>query len=273
MKKTISIPVPVVISICVIFLLVILFVPFSHTEYNDGGTEEWAAVTYKIVKWNRLEDDGCIFQKTAVYWGADRYKTIYQLYKTERGDDEEDVFVAYKPVICLYPEVETDVSVKLALKGDLTCTYPAYENGWQVTASPNGTLTDGDGKIYNYLYWEGEMNTKWDMSRGFCIKGGDTAAFLEEALASLGLTRREANEFIVYWLPLMQENEYNIISFQTDVYEDAARLEISPAPDTLIRVFMAYKPSENYIEMEAQELTAPERTGFTAVEWGGTEIN
>jgi len=95
---------------------------------------------------------------------------------------------------------------------------------------------------------------------------------LEKALAQLGLTRREANEFIVYWLPLMQENPYNIISFQADAYTDAAQLDISPAPDTLIRVFMAWQASDAYVQLEQQELTAPERVGFTAVEWGGAEI-
>lgn len=79
------------------------------------------------------------------------------------------------------------------------------------------------------------------MSKGFCVKGKDTAAFLEGALEQLGLTRREANEFIVYWLPHMEQNPYNIISFQTDAYTNAAELKVSPEPDTLIRVFMAWK--------------------------------
>lgn len=177
-----------------------------------------------------------------------------------------------KPVIYLYPEHETEVSVKLDLNGQLTCVYPAYNGGWQVVASPDGTLTDAQGQTYNYLYWEGITDTTWDMTKGFCVKGEDTAAFLEDALAKLGLTRREANEFIVYWLPLMQENPYNIIAFQTDVYTDAAKLEITPAPDTLIRVFMAWQASETPVDIPPQELTAPVRSGFTAVEWGGTEI-
>ena len=96
---------------------------------------------------------------------------------------------------------------------------------------------------------------------------------MEDALEKLGLNRREANEFIIYWLPRMEQNEYNIISFQTDVYTESAKLEISPVPDTLIRVFMAYKPAEKPVEIEAQELDAPERTGFTVVEWGGAEID
>ena len=40
------------------------------------------------------------------------------------------------------------------------------------------------------------------------IKEGEGAA--ARALAQLGLTRREANEFIVYWLPAMEQNPYNL---------------------------------------------------------------
>ena len=110
-----------------------------------------------------------------------------------------------KPVIYLYPETPTEVSVKLTLDGELTCTYPAYGEGWNnFTAHPDGTLVGPDGKSYYCLYWEGKQNTEWDFSRGFCVKGEDTAAFLEWALAEQGLTPREANEFIIYWLPRME---------------------------------------------------------------------
>ena len=178
----------------------------------------------------------------------------------------------YKPVIYLYPEEETDISVNLILDGRLTCTYPAYNDGWTVTASPDGTLTDAKGRTYNYLYWEGETYARYDLSKGFCVKGEDTAVFLEDALGKLGLTRREANEFIVYWLPQMQDNPYNIIAFQTDIYTNAAKLAVNPAPDTLIRVFMAWQASDTPVVLENQELSAPDRTGFTVVEWGGAEM-
>ncbi len=177
-----------------------------------------------------------------------------------------------KPVIYLYPQEETEVSVTLDLDGKLTCTYPAYQNGWKVTAAPDGTLTDDQGQTYNYLYWEGETNLPLDWSEGFCVKGTDTAAFLEDALEKLGLNRREANEFIVYWLPLMEQNPYNMISFQTNAYTDAARLQIDPKPDTLIRVFMTWQKSDDYVSLNPQSLTAPARTGFTAIEWGGSEV-
>ena len=70
----------------------------------------------------------------------------------------------------------------------------------------------------------------------------------------------------------MQESEYNIISFQTEAYTNSAKLNIKPNPDTLIRVFMSYKPVNKFVEIEEQELTAPNRNGFVAVEWGGTQV-
>ena len=178
-----------------------------------------------------------------------------------------------KPVIYLYPEEETEVTVRLDYDGTLTCTYPAYEDGWTVTAAPDGTLRDEAGQTYSYLYWEGVARTEYDFSRGFCVPGADTAAFLEDALSRLGLTRREANEFIVYWLPRMAANPYNLIAFQAEDYTNHARLTVTPEPDSLLRVFMAWKPLEAPADLPAQELPPFKRTGFTVVEWGGAELS
>lgn len=188
---------------------------------------------------------------------------------------EEDCFAqtSAKPVIYLYPKEETNVDVTLDYDGRLTCTYPKYTGGWSVTARPDGTLTDEAGQTYNYLYWEGEDRNEYDFSRGFCVAGADSAAFLADALARLGLDRREANEFIVFWLPQLEENPYNLIAFQTDAYTDHARLTVTPEPDTVLRVFMAWKPLSAPVEIEAQTLTAPAREGFTLVEWGGSRVD
>ena len=177
-----------------------------------------------------------------------------------------------KPVIYLYPEATTAVSVRLDYDVLLTCTYPAYENVWAVTAAPDGTLTDAKGQTYNYLYWEGETAAEYDLTEGFCVAGADTAAFLEDALTQLGLTRREANEFIVYWLPRMEGNPYNQISFQQEAYTDSAKLTVTPAPDSILRVFMVWKPLDKPVDIPAQTLPAFERHGFTLVEWGGAKV-
>ena len=178
-----------------------------------------------------------------------------------------------KPVVYLYPTKPTDVSVKVNIKGALTCTYPNYEDDWNVTAYPGGkVINKADGREYSYLYWEGSSDAKWDLSSGFVVKGSDTAAFLQEKLAYLGLTPKEYNEFIVYWLPIMQDNKYNLITFQTKAYEECTSLNVSPKPDSMLRVFMAFKPISEPVNIPEQKLSQFERKGFSVIEWGGTEI-
>ena len=222
-----------------------------NTETSDYCKSDWVDVTFGTIE-RSTNPDGLpiIIAKTLTISPVD-----------------------YKPVIYLYPETPTEISVALTLDGRLTCTYPDYSKGWDnFTAHPDGTLIFPDDKEYYCLYWEGMQTTEWDFSTGFCVKGEDTAAFLEWALAEQGLTAREANEFIIYWLPLMQENPYNVISFQTDAYTDGAVLEITPTPDSLLRVFMAYYPSDEAVEIAPQAFDTPARDGFTVVEWGGSPV-
>ena len=180
-----------------------------------------------------------------------------------------------KPVIYLYPEQETDVHVELELTtSELATTYPKYQNGWDVTASPDGSLLNkADGTHHRYLFWD-SVNARnvFDLSKGFCVAGSDTEAFLKRVLSEMGLTESEMNEFIVYWLPRMEHNPYNLITFQGDAYTDTAKLHITPEPDSICRIFMVYQPLEHAVEIEPQQLRTFERKGFAVVEWGGSEL-
>ena len=191
-------------------------------------------------------------------------------------DPVNDVFgtpLPEKPVIYLYPTEEMEVSVKLDFDGELSSTYPNYNGEWNIIASPDGTLRTVDGeREYYCLFWEGKSNREYDLSRGFVIAGKDTREFLEDSLKKLGLNDKEANEFIIYWLPRMEHNEYNLISFQGECYTESALLDITPVPDSILRVFMAWKALDKPIEIEPQELVPFERVGFTVVEWGGSEV-
>ena len=189
------------------------------------------------------------------------------------GEGNPAEMMAAKPVIYLYPESRTAVSVELHIDGELSVTYPEYNGGWNVIAMPDGTLTDlTDGNEYSYLFWEAKMNTEYDFSQGFCVRGEDTARFLRDILARMGLAPREYNEFIVYWYPLMKDNAYNLISFQGENYENAAELTVNPAPDSVLRVFMAWKAVDSPVDIEPQSFSPFIREGFTLVEWGGSEI-
>lgn len=180
-----------------------------------------------------------------------------------------------KPVIYLYPEDETEVSVDLDFQGDFTYTYPYTEDGsWDVVAKPDGTIINkADNNEYSYLFWEGvAWDFTADFSEGFCVKGEDTTEFLRTVLSQMGLTPKEYNEFIVYWAPQLQNNPYNLISFQTENYEQMAPLKVNPAPDSMLRVYMAYKPLTEAVAIPEQTFTPFERKGFTVVEWGGCII-
>jgi hypothetical protein len=198
---------------------------------------------------------------------------LYEEYKCPKIDYTNRMCVA-KPLIYLYPNAEIEVSVKLGNSHKISHSYPKYENEWVVRAKPNGDLTYNNRTYYG-LYWEGKNAPTFDTTKGFVVKGSDTITFLEEKLAILGLTEREANEFIIYWLPKLENNPYNFIAFASmEMQNEYMPLEINPKPNTLIRVMMVYKKLDNPIEVREQVLApTPIRNGFTVVEWGGTEIN
>ena len=88
----------------------------------------------------------------------------------------------------------------------------------------------------------------------------------------MGLSDSETAEFIEFWLPRMEGNEYNVISFQDRTYKKNAKLTITPEPDSLIRVFMAWYPSDKFVKINPQALDKGSRDGFTVVEWGGNQV-
>lgn len=185
-------------------------------------------------------------------------------------------FMAEKPVLYLYPEDTTEVNVQLALHEDhqIAYDYPAYDKqtGWNVRATPNGIMEYNDRNYY-CLFWETEGPAiAQDLTEGFVVKKENAQEFLEEKLHQLGLNDKEANEFIIYWLPKMEQSPYSAIYFAKDEYEEVAKLNISPQPDQLIRIMMLVEPLETPIKLDEQILPErPKRKGFTAVEWGGSQ--
>ena len=130
------------------------------------------------------------------------------------------------------------------------------------------------------LFWEAEIigleNENWQ----YCIAKDETIKFLEDKLKELGLNDIESSDFIQYWAPRLMENEYNLISFNSN-YKDFAYYswmindgqgETKWEPDTFIRVFMVYIPSKEKVKTHPVKHIAPKRKGFTAVEWGGALI-
>ena len=241
------------------------------------GPDESYPVIDSIPKGTFLEEKG--WQEHNDYWVFVEYKEQHGWIRIMTDDNKTRTAryeeMADKPVIYLYPEKESDVHVELELsEAELSTTYPKYNDGWDVTAYPDGTLLNKpDGTHHRYLFWDAvNCSTRFDFSAGFCVAGSDTEQFLKDKLSEIGLTEDELNEFIVYWLPRMEHNAYNLIAFQGEAYTNAAKLNITPAPDSLLRVFMTYVPLKQPVEITPQHFESFERNGFTVVEWGGSEI-
>ena len=181
----------------------------------------------------------------------------------------------YKPIIYIYPQREINLKIRLGNKKKLTHTYPKYNNEWNVKVSTDGNIYDyKTNRNYYALYWEGIDDSIIDESEGFLVQGSDTTNFLEEKLEYLGLNEREIEEFIIYWLPKLENNKYNYIRFRTtDEVNKYMPLYVNKEPDTLIRIIMDFKPLNNKIKIKEQKLVKQERKGFTIIEWGGRILN
>lgn len=202
-------------------------------------------------------------------------KIVYNrnYYETSLSYKVETIHVD-KPVLYFYPENKTDIKVELKKSENLTVSYPKYDGLWEVEAYPDGTLIDSNSKKYYSLYYEalGEYDGS-NVDEGFVIAKDEVAEFLEEKLEILGLNYKEKEEFIIYWLPQLEENEYVYMRFQTrEEIDENMPIEVSPKPDTFIRVMMEWKGLESPIEVREQKLEPAKREGFTVVEWGGSKL-
>lgn len=251
-------------------------------EYRLGFTN---ALTYRVqVQGNQLRvwasDMPQVLQFTVPQKEVDELLTetdnriTYEKENIEKPNPE-----TAKPVIYLYPEQETKVNVQLSFNGTLTSTYPTLPSeGWTVTAQPDGTLTDEEGRSYRYLFWEGVADVDWKQDSGFLVKAEDTREFLEQSLTQLGLNELEQNDFITYWLPKLEKNGESFVTFAAEQYTDNAVLTVTPQPDSVLRVQMLISKVDDsnraaFQKLPEQELPRFEREGFVLVEWGGTDLD
>ena len=59
----------------------------------------------------------------------------------------------------------------------------------------------------------------------------------KEKLEYIGFNDKERNEFITYWLPVLEKNKKSLVYFElTEERESYNKININPKPDTLLRV-------------------------------------
>ena len=173
-----------------------------------------------------------------------------------------------KPVIYLYPTTPTNISVKVGAK--ITKSEPAYGMGWQVLAQPSGELLVG-GQTYPNLFWEGLGRGEYPaIVSGTVVARAEAESTIAKQLKEQGLNAKETADFLEFWAPKLPNTSYVRLTWlSTAEMNNLAPLSVSPKPDTVIRVFLDFAGLEKPADIVPQEFTAPKRTGFTLVEWGG----
>ena len=205
---------------------------------------------------------------------------IYFIFRDncDKGTEDPNLYryTEKKPILYLYPKKDkTKITVTFDKPELLKISYPLYKDKWVVTANKNGTLTDKKGNTYYGLYWEETKHTDVDFSKGYYVTKDKAAEFLDEKLKYIGLNERERNEFIIYWLPILDQNEKSVVHFElTEERQETNAIKISPKPDSLLRVSMHVKKvSDEPKDLQKQGMKHFNRKGFAAVEWGGVIHN
>lgn len=177
-----------------------------------------------------------------------------------------------KPVVYLYPEKEMDISVEVFPRGGVTISEPDYNDGWNVTAYPDGSVVNhADGKTYTSLFWESESYGDYIAEQGFVISDAHKAKELNDILVRYGFNDLEREEFLEYWTVKLQGSDYYFAGLLPQYELDkVAPLEITPAPDKVYRLFFNFFPVEkNFPHMEPVVIPM-ERDGYVVTEWGGS---
>ncbi len=232
-----------------------------HTFYN-GSTDAAGKQKLAMTKADFIKQHGVVF-----------YKDKSGAWLVYARQDFAAVGGCAKPVVYLYPTQAEQVNVRVG--ADVKVSIPLYNTttGWSVWAQPNGQLT-ANGTAYDSLFWEGPGQGAYpSITSGSVVARSAAVDTIRQQLAQQGLNTKESNDFMAYWENKVPNKPYiRLTWFSTAQLNELAPLKITPAPDTLIRVFLDMDGLDKPISLPAQHLSTIPRNGFTVVEWGGLSL-
>lgn len=184
-------------------------------------------------------------------------------------DPDDDDKVAYKPNIYIYPQetINLDVYLEFPSGGKVISSIPEYTDGWKVTVDTNGIIDNQ----YSYLFYESIQPDIWQNKSGWIVKTSELEMFFNENMRKYGFYGQEIKDFIEYWIPRLNKNEFYIIYPQTSALIDrVVDLNFSVNPDNVLRLYYVIKGSNNPTKQELNEpkITSFPRNGFFVTEWG-----
>ncbi|WP_321371385.1 PKD domain-containing protein [uncultured Draconibacterium sp.] len=201
------------------------------------------------------------FYVTLIAYNDYETDTISQLVYTNQ-------MVVYKPNIYIYPEEELDMclTISFPLGGEITQSIPEYGKQWCVRVDTDGKINDQ----YNFLFYESRQPDIFQYEKGWCVEQSELTTFFETNLAAWNFSSAEIADFLEYWIPLLNENDYYLVYPQTnEIIDRAIAFDFSVSPDNINRLFYGFEGRDEFIVLEESEVAPFERNGFTVMEWGG----
>ncbi len=175
--------------------------------------------------------------------------------------------VVDKPNIYLYPQTtqQVDVTLDFSPQSFLTVSIPDYGQGWSVVAEPSGLL---DG-LWGFLFYEAAVGGGWQTSAGHNVPAEQLEAWMYQTLPMYGLNAQETFDFADFWKDALPAAAwYTFYPQYDDAISAQVALNVSPAPDSLLRLWFVVAPGQAPAAVEAPVILPFDRTGFSVVEWG-----
>ncbi len=234
---------------------------YTLSQFTPGDT----TFTYRAqMDWNNMGFGANDYLFTA-YFEDGRQKAVSVTIYFDAGG-------MGKPVIYLYPEKPTKISVSVTPEQGIFVSEPEMGDAWTVIANSQGALFNlADRSYYPYLFWEAYTDPFPAFEDGFVVQQTGLKKFFDDKLTFMGLNTKEITDFEEYWLGVLTEKPYYFIHFvDQSLLDEYAPLNISPKPDSILRVFFDYEGLDVAKQVPAQKLTPWTRSGYSVVEWGGS---
>lgn len=242
--------------------------PFANDSKDPRCTMVPEKGPCKAIFWKYHYEQKSNSCKEFLYGGCDGVVPFETKEECEKFclENEEPPYPVKKPAIYLYPAKKSIVNVSLRINGTITKTIPAYNEGWRVTANPEGMIEG----TYDYLFYEADLKTISLPKEGWVVAHNELNRWFDLNLAKLGLNAKEKKQFKEYWMKELPSAPYYKIQLLDEQFlSDNMALTITPKPDAILRLNFYFTPMKQAVTIKEPPIKPFIRKGFIAVEWGG----
>jgi len=184
-----------------------------------------------------------------------------------RSITTEEIERMEKPNIYLYPTKQETLTVKVHPKGKITSSIPEYGTGWNFVVVPGGRIND----TYDFLFYEATVDYNFTLDAGWVLQRSNFDRRMNEILVNIGLNDKERGDFMEYWPKRMDWKKKYCTAYylKRNEIDQAIPLTISKTPESLMRLFFKFVPTDILVSIPEPKIEKFQRIGFSVVEWGG----